>query len=169
MAGEDGKSGGGGLARRLFRGGFPGKSLVRSWLELFRGLGQSFLDLLRAEWEQLLAELGVSGKKLAIGAACFAAAAAVGFWLAGVFTYFLIQVIAIWLPAWAAAGVVVLVLLLLAAGLAWWGWRTLHSIENPVDTVGRRLDDHLDWWEAKLVAQDGGGPGGADYEDEELP
>jgi len=97
----------------------------------------------------------------------------VGFWLAGVFTYFLIQVIAIWLPAWAAAGVVVLALLLLAAGLAWWGWRTLKSIENPVDTVGRRLDDHLDWWEAKLVAEDGGGAGGADYgadyEDEELP
>jgi hypothetical protein len=137
---------------------------LRSWLELFRGLGQSFLDLLRAEWEQLLSELGVSGKKLGIGVACFAAAAAVGFWLAGVFTYFLIQVLAIWLPAWAAAGLVVVVLLLLAAGLAWWGWRTLKSIENPVDTVGRRLDDHLDWWEAKLVADEA-----STYDDEELP
>lgn len=131
-----------------------GKAVLRSWIELFRSLGQSFLDLLRAEIDQVVAELGVSAKKAGIGIALLAAAAALGFWWLGVLTYFLIQVVALWLPVWASAGVVLLVLLLLIGGLGWFGMRKLQSIENPVDTVSRRYDDHLDWWESRLLAEE---------------
>lgn len=145
----------GGLARD--RG--LARDLARSWVELLRGLGQGFLDLVRAEWQQLLAELGVSAKRLGIGVGLFAAAGMLLFWLLGTLVYFLIQVLAIWLPVWAAAGILVLLLLAVIATLALVGLRFVRRVENPVDTVGRRWDDHLDWWEARLVDErfdDGG-------------
>jgi len=135
----------------LKRGRGLGGGLMRSWLELLRGLGQGFLDVLRAEWEQLLADFGVSAKRLAFGVGLLGAAAMLCFWLLGTFVYFLIQVVAIWLPVWGAAGIVVLVLLLVIGVLGLVGMRFLKKIENPIDTVGRRWDDHLDWWEARLV------------------
>ncbi len=131
-----------------------GKSVLRAWVELFRALGQSFLDLLRAEWDQLLRELGVSAKKLGIGVALLAGAGMVAFWFVAVLAFFLIMVIAIWLPVWASAGIALVVLLLVMAVLAGLGWSRLKSIENPVDTVGRRWDDHLDWWENGLMAEE---------------
>lgn len=131
-----------------------GRGLIRGWMNLFRRLGQSVLDLLRAELDQLLAELGITAKQAAIGLAFFAAAGMVGFWFLWVFTYFLIQVVAIWLPHWAAAGIAVLVLLIAVAVLALLGLRKFKGLENPVDTVGRRFDDHLDWWENRLLAEE---------------
>lgn len=143
----------------LSRGRGLGGGLMRSWVELLRGLGQGFLDVLRAEWEQLLADFGVSAKRLGWGAALLGAAGMLLFWLLGTSVYFLIQVLAIWLPVWGAAGVVVLVLLVVVAVLALVGVNFLKRVENPIDTVGRRWDDHLDWWEARLVDErfdDGG-------------
>jgi len=133
-----------------------GKTVLRSWVEMFRALGQSFVDLLRAEWDQLLRELGVSAKKLGIGVALLLAALMVAFWFVAVLAFFVIELLALWLPTWAAAGVALLVLLLVMAVLAGLGWARLKSIQNPVDTVGRRWDDHLDWWENRLLAEEGG-------------
>lgn len=129
-----------------------GKGLMRGWIHLFRRLGQSVLDLLRAELDRLLAELGITARQAAVGLAFFAAAGLVGFWFVWVLTYFLMQVVAIWLPLWAAAGILVLVLLVAIAVLGFLGMRKLKGLENPVDTVGRRYDDHLDWWENRLLA-----------------
>jgi hypothetical protein len=131
-----------------------GKTVLRTWVEMLRALGQSFLDLLRAEWDQLLRELGVSAKKLGIGLALLAGAGMVAFWFVAVLAFFLIMVIAIWLPVWASAGIALLVLLLVMGVLAGLGWSRIKSIENPVDTVGRRWDDHLDWWENRLMAEE---------------
>jgi hypothetical protein len=131
-----------------------GKTVLRTWVEMLRALGQSFLDLLRAEWDQLLRELGVSAKKLGIGVALLAGAGMVAFWFVAVLAFFLIMVIAIWLPVWASAGIALLVLLVVIGILAGLGWSRLKSIENPVDAVGRRWDDHLDWWENRLMADE---------------
>lgn len=131
-----------------------GKTVLRSWMEQFRALGQSYLDLVRAEWDQLLRELMVSVKKLGIGSALLIAAGMVAFWWVAVLAFFLIMVIAIWLPVWASAGIVLLILLLIMGVLAGIGISRLKSIENPVDTVGQRWDDHLDWWENRLLAEE---------------
>jgi hypothetical protein len=147
-----------------------GKTVLRTWVEMLRALGQSFLDLLRAEWDQLLRELGVSAKKLGIGVALLAGAGMVAFWFVAVLAFFLIMVIAIWLPVWASAGIALLVLLLVMGILAGLGWSRLKSIENPVDAFGRRWDDHLDWWEARLVEDrfdDGAALGDGDDEEED--
>lgn len=131
-----------------------GKSVLRHWSEQVRALGQSYLDLLRAEWDQLVAELLVSARKLGIGSALLVAAAMVAFWWFAVLAFFLIMVIAIWLPVWASAGIVLLILLLVMGILAGIGVHRLKSIDNPADTVGRRWDDHLDWWENRLLAEE---------------
>lgn len=131
-----------------------GKTVLRSWMEQFRALGQSYLDLVRAEWDQLLAELMVSARKLGIGSALLIAAGMVAFWFVAVLTFFLITLVAIWLPLWASSGIVLLILLLLMGILAGIGISRLKAIENPADTVGRRWDDHLDWWENRLLAEE---------------
>lgn len=131
-----------------------GKSLIRNWTDMVRKTGQAYLDLLRAELDKLVADLGVSAKKLGIGLALLIAAGMILFWWIAVLAFFLIEVVAIWLPTWASAGIVLLILLLVTATLAFLGVRRLKSIENPVDTVAGRWDDHLDWWENRLMPEE---------------
>ena len=145
----------------------------QSWSETFRALGTAVLGLLKAEIEALEQDLARSGKNAALGIALFAAAGAAGFWTLGVATYFLIHLLALWLPLWAAALVVTLVLAGAAAGLAFAGVKKLEKFENPLTTARRRLDDHIDWWQDRALppneprrrvegpAAAGGGDGGA--------
>ncbi len=88
--------------------------IASAWIELARSLGQALLEVLQAESEVLKRELGDTGKQAGIGTALMAAAGMVLFWFLGVATLFLIAVAAIWMPTWAAAGVVGLVLLAIA-------------------------------------------------------
>lgn len=131
-----------------------GRDLTAAWVEMFRGLGQSVLDLLAAEWAELKRELTASAKKVAIAAALFGAAAAFGFWLVAVLLYLLIQVAAIWLPQWGAALAVTVLVLVIVAVLALLGVSRLKRFESPGVTVSRRLDDHLDWWNERLLAEE---------------
>lgn len=126
----------------------------QSWSETFRALGTAVLGLLKAEIEALEQELARSGKNAALGIALFAAAGAVGFWTLGVATYFVIHLVALWLPLWAAALVVTLVLAGAAAGLAFAGLKKLEKFENPLTTARRRLDDHIDWWQDRALGPD---------------
>ena len=131
-----------------------GKGLAGAWIELLRGLGQSVLDLLAAEWAELKRELAASGKNLAIAAGLFGAAAAFGFWLVALLLYLAIQVAAIWWAHWVAALVVTLVVLLIVAVVVLLGLRRLKRFESPGITVSRRADDHLDWWNERLLAEE---------------
>lgn len=124
----------------------------QSWSETFRTLGSAVLGLLKAEIEALEHELARSGKNAALGLALFAAAGAAAFWTLGVATYFLIQLLALWLQVWAAALVVTLVLAGVAGGLAFAGLKKLEKFENPLSTARRRLDDHIDWWQDRVLA-----------------
>ena len=143
--------------------------MKQSWNETFRSLGSAVLALLKAEIEALERDLARSGKNAALGVALFAAAGAAAFWTLGVATYLLIQLLALWLPVWAAALVVTLFLAGVAAGLAFAGLKKLEKFENPLTTARRRLDDHIDWWQDRLLAPgeprrrlDGPGAGGLD-------
>ena len=42
--------------------------------------------------------------------------------------------------------------LLLAGGVAMWAWRGLESLEPPLTTVKRRLEDHGLWWREEIAA-----------------
>lgn len=123
----------------------------QSWSEAFRALGSSVLGLLQAELEALERDLARSGKSAALGVGLVAAAGAFAFWTLGVATYFVVQLLALWLPLWAAALAVTLLFAAVAGGLAWAGLRKLERFENPLSTARRRLDDHIEWWQDELL------------------
>lgn len=126
------------------------------WSETFQALGSAILSLLRAELDALERELARSGKNLSVGLGLLAAAGAFAFWTLGVATYFLIQLIAVWLPLWAASLIVTLAFAAVVAGLAFVGLRKVRRFENPVTTVRRRVEDHMDWWHDRVLGPDEG-------------
>lgn len=142
---------------------------MASWSEQFRSLGQALLEVVRAELAELQGELAVTGRQLGIALGLFAAAAVVGFWTVAALIYFLIHLLALWLPLWAAAGVVMLLLLAAIALLGWLGYRRLQRVENPAETVRRRLDDHQDWWRHRMLPQENGPRAAGSDEEEEEP
>lgn len=126
---------------------------MRQWLELFRALGQSLADLARAELAALQAELARNGRTLALALALFGAAAAAGFWLIALLLYTAIQVLALWLPMWGASLTVTGICALAVAVLALLGWVKLRRLESPAATIGRRWQDHREWWDRRLLAE----------------
>jgi hypothetical protein len=125
------------------------------WIDLFRTLGGSLLEVFWAELDALKEDLARSGRQLARAVALLAAAFFVLFWTLGAVVFTAGAVLAIWLQPWAAALIVTGVFLAAAALLAWLGMRRLSRIENPLDSVRERLDDHLDWWQHNLLAERG--------------
>jgi ABC-type multidrug transport system fused ATPase/permease subunit len=128
-------------------------------IELFRSLGASLLAVLRAEAEALGEDFKRSGRQLGMAVALFAGAAGLVFWMLGVVVLTIIAVLALWLPIWAAALLVAVLFALLAGLLVMLAVRQLKQLENPVDNIRRRLADHLDWWQYKLLASEPPGAG----------
>ena len=127
---------------------------MTAWIEQLRTLGGAFIEVLRAEVEALRADVSLSARRLGVALALFGLAAVVAFWLIGVLLFALVAVLAIWLPVWGASLVLVLLLLLITAGIAWAAMRKLRAFEGPASTVRRRLADHLAWWQASLLREE---------------
>jgi apolipoprotein N-acyltransferase len=147
---------------------------------MFRSLGESLLEVLRAELTTLQEDLTVSGRHLGIALGLFGAAVVILFWIVGLLITVLVAVLYIWLQLWAAALIVLLLFAACAGLLAWRGLRQVRQVENPVTTVRRHVDDHLDWLQNNLlresrpldvVAAPVGIPGGIneDGDEEDLP
>jgi hypothetical protein len=125
---------------------------MREWIDLFRSLGEALLEVLRAELAALQGDLSRSGRHFGVAVALFGAAAVLGFWIVGLLLFVLITLFDLWLPLWGAALVVLGIFAAAAALLVGLGLRRFRQVENPVENVQRRLDDHLDWWQ-RLLAQ----------------
>jgi Putative Actinobacterial Holin-X, holin superfamily III len=124
------------------------------WLELFRSLGTSIIEVFRAELDALKEELSRSGRHLAIGLALLGVAFVLLFWTLGALIFALGAVLAIWLQPWAAALVVVAIFTLAATLVAWRGWKRLERFDNPVESIRRRLEDHLEWWQHTMLKEE---------------
>ena len=121
------------------------------WIEMFRGLGEALLDVLRAEVATLQEDLTRSGRIAGGALALLGVALILVFWILGLVIFCLVAVAAIWLPLWAAALVVLVLFLAVAGVLSWMGVNRLKQVENPVETFRRRVDDHFDWWQNTLM------------------
>lgn len=121
------------------------------WIEMFRGLGEALLDVLRAEVATLQEDLTRSGRIAGGALALLGVALILLFWIVGLLIFVLIAVLAIWLQLWAAALIVLALFLIAAAILAMMGVSRMKQVENPVQTFRRRVDDHLDWWQNTLL------------------
>ncbi|MGB5890646.1 MAG: phage holin family protein [Thermoanaerobaculia bacterium] len=145
---------------------------TNGWLGLLRSLGQAGTDLLRSEIDALGSDLADSGASLARAVGLFVAAAFVIFWAVGALGYFSIELLALWLPRWGAA-LIVFVLLLVVVWILWLLAKSkLREVERPTETVRRRVTDHLDWWQDRVLdgtsgERDGLGSGVSSKEIEE--
>lgn len=124
---------------------------MREWIELFRSLGESLLEVLRAELEALQKDFATSGRHFGVAVLLFGGAAVLGFWIVGLLLFLLISLLYIWLQLWAAALIVLLLFVGTAAILGVLGLRQLRKVENPIENVRRRVDDHLEWWQQLLA------------------
>ena len=126
---------------------------MQGWIDLFRSLGESLVEVLRAETTSLQEDLKRSGKTLARALGFLGATVMLAFWVLGLLIFFLVAFLNIWLELWGAALIVLLAFLLTAGILAWLGVSRLKKVENPVDSVKRHVDDHLDWWQNGLLKE----------------
>ena len=126
---------------------------MAGWIQMFRGLGESLIEVLRAEVATLQDDLTRSGRNLGSALAFFGTALILLFWIVGLLIFVLVALLSVWLQLWAAALIVLALFLLGASLLAWIGVRHMRQVENPMQTVRRRVDDHLDWWQNGLLAQ----------------
>lgn len=128
--------------------------MTGGWIALLRALGESLLAVLRAELAALQADLARSGRHVRNASVLFGALAALAFWMVGLLLFTAVAVLAIWLQLWAAALGVLGGLALVAAALGWGGYAQVKKIDNPLDSARRRFDDHLDWWQNRLLSAD---------------
>ena len=121
------------------------------WLGVLRSLGQAGTNLLRSEIDALGSDLADSGASLARAVGLFLAAVFVIFWAIGALGFFSIELRALWLPRWGAA-LIVFVLLLVVVWILWvLAKKKLRQAERPTETVRRRVTDHLDWWQDRVL------------------
>jgi hypothetical protein len=126
---------------------------MAGWIEMFRSLGESLLEVWRAELATLQDDFQRSGRHLATALGLLGAALVLVFWIVGLLLFVLVALLHVWLPWWGASLIVLLLFGLTAGLLAGLGARRLRRVESPVETVRRRMDDHLDWWQHGLLAQ----------------
>jgi hypothetical protein len=109
----------------------------RSLFSLIGSLPALISELIRAELDRLKAEMALKLKALGIGVGFFAAAALVGFFALGVLIATAILGIAVALPAWLAALIVAVVLLIITGILVFLGVSGLKrgTPPTPSDTV----------------------------------
>lgn len=125
---------------------------MQGWIDLFRSLGESLIEVVRAETGALQEDLKRSGRHYGVALALFGAAVLLSFWVLGLLVFLLVAAIHVWLPLWAAAGIVFLLFAGAMFILFLLGSRQWRKAENPVDSVKRHFDDHLDWWQNGLLA-----------------
>lgn len=126
---------------------------MQGWIDLFRSLGESLVEVLRAETTSLQEDLKRSGRTLGVALGFLGATVMLAFWILGLLVFFLVALLYVWLQLWAAALIVLLAFALVAGILAWLGVNRLKQVENPVDSVKRHVDDHLDWWQNGLLKE----------------
>ncbi|GAB3615730.1 hypothetical protein GCM10027416_02870 [Okibacterium endophyticum] len=99
-------------------------------------------NLVKAELEQVKQKLAHMGKYAGIGAGLMAGAAVFLFFAIGILIAVLILVIAIWLPAWAAALIVFGLFILVALILVLMGVRFFKKVNEdpgPIDGVKKDI------------------------------
>ncbi|MEY7973211.1 phage holin family protein [Saccharomonospora xinjiangensis] len=110
---------------------------------LVKDAAQQVSTLVRAEVELIKAEAVGEAKKAFRGSLFFVLAGVIGLYSSFFFFFFLGELIAEWLPRWAAFGIVFL-LMLLTAGLAAYAglrkWRRVRKPQRSIDSLKDTAD-----------------------------
>lgn len=136
--------------------------MASSWGDLFRALGEAFSVLMTSEVASLREDLVASRRNLVRALVLAALAVFVFFWAIGAATIVLFEGLSIVFSRWLAALFVFLFLLSIGAILGMVARNRFRSLESPLTTAQRRLEDHLNWWQGHILAQDSPPPGPAE-------
>ena len=128
--------------------------MTSSWTNLFRALGEAFSLLVTSEVVALREDLAASRRKFLNALAFASIAVFVFFWGIGAAAIAVFEGFSIVFPRWLAALFLLLLLLLIGAVLWRVAMNRFRSIDSPLATVQRRLEDHLEWWQSQILAQD---------------
>jgi hypothetical protein len=126
---------------------------MQPWIELFRSLGEALLEVWRAELGTLQDDLQRSGRHLGVALGLFGAAVLLLFWALGLVLFVLVSLLHVWLPWWGASLIVLALFVIAVAVLARLGLGRMRKVENPLETVRRRVDSHFDWWQHGLLSR----------------
>lgn len=126
------------------------------WLARAQNLGSAYFAVLRAEVQAALQDLGDSGRSLLRAALLFTVTLALGFWTVGLLVYFLIEMLALWLPRWGAVGIAFGLFVLGTLAFAAAAVARARRIEPPTAMLERRFRDHAAWWQSRIGGEDGG-------------
>ncbi|MDX1740648.1 MAG: phage holin family protein [Rhodothermales bacterium] len=127
---------------------------MRAWIENAKSLGEALTQVLRAEWVELQGELGRSVRRVAGAGGFLVLAVFILFWAIGVFVISAVAGLAILWPIWAAALAVGGVLAGIGLVVGWVAWRKVKSVDSPGATVRRRVDDHVLWWQERILSSE---------------
>lgn len=138
-----------------------------SWVDVFRALGEAFVDVVRAEIEVLAEQWKRWGTKagIAVGLSILALVLLVVY-LPGLLIFAAIDALhetAGW-PLWGSALAVAGLAFLVAALLLGIGYLLLRKEENPMVAAKGRLADHKTWWQDKMLGPEHRLPEGEDDE-----
>ena len=136
------------------------------WIARVQNLGSAYFAVVRAEISAALADLAESGRSLLRAALLLTITLALGFWTVGLLVYFLIEMLALWLPRWGAVGIVFALFVLGTVLFAMASVARARRIEAPTAMLDRRLRDHTAWWQSRLGGEDEGSAV-AELDDEE--
>ncbi len=92
-------------------------------------------SLFRAEVELAKTELAGEAKKAAIGGGAFGVAGTIALYSSFFFFFFLAALLSEWMAPWAAFLIVFLIMIVLAAALALFGWKKIKKMGAPKNTI----------------------------------
>jgi hypothetical protein len=134
-------------------------------VEQARALGEALLGVLRAEVDALRGDYRRAAARFTAAMVVFGFAAGFAFWAVGALAFVAFELLARWLPRWGAAAALCALFAAVAGALGWWGARRLRAIEPPLATASRHLEEHLRWWQERVLDRSGA-PGGSAEADE---
>lgn len=103
--------------------------------ELVKDVSTNLSTLIRSEIELAKVEITASAKKGAAGGAMFAVAGVIGAFSMFFFWLMIAEILAIWLPRWAAFTIVFVAMVILAALVAFIGLRLVKRVRKPEQTI----------------------------------
>ena len=124
-------------------------------VERARALGEALLAVLRAEVEALRGDYRRAAAQLVSALVVLGFAAGFAFWAVGALALVGFEVLAQWLPRWGAALVLFALFVAVALVLGWLAARKLRRIEPPLATASRHLEEHLRWWQERVLDRPG--------------
>lgn len=126
--------------------------MLKAWRDLFRSLGDSFLEVLSAEVVALRADLGQEGRRLGKSLALLAVALFILFWAVGIGVLVAYEILALFMARWLAALAAFIACVLLGLAVAGIARSRLRRLRVPTAIVKQHVQNHLDWLDEEVIA-----------------